>query len=197
MQNSNKFYNFFIYSDTGACLYKLSSEKTFDMSLQGIFQALFYTSSDLKFDIKTFTTDFGLMSYKPFNFQNKNILLALVIPNYFGDEELADLITENILDYLYSALVTHIGLTDLYNFISTSDLEILKKFIEIFEPTLKYILSNFMNLNLMLKSEKKYEINKEILYPIKHYLENFKNYLKIDFLCLTINSSIVWASPDW
>jgi len=48
-----------------------------------------------------------------------------------------------------------------------------------------------------LKSEKKYEINKEILYPIKHYLENFKNFLKVDFLCLSINSSIVWASPDW
>ncbi len=203
--NTNKFYHLFIYSDNGSCIYKLSSENIFDQSLQGIFQALFYTATDYNFDIKSLSTDFGLLSFKSYkqnrdhkdNKDDKSLLFAIILPNYYGDEELAEHFADRLLDYIYHALVMHIGLKDLYTFLSSSEIEVLKKLIETYEPTIKYILSNTNNLSLILKSEKKYEIKKEVLYPIKHYLDSFRNFLKVDFLCLTINSTIVWASPDW
>lgn len=195
--SSDELYNFFIYSDSGDLIYKISNDKNFDESIQRILQALYFTASDLNCEVNFLSTDFGLLSYKSYNYKTRSILLALVVPNYFGDEELAELISERVLDYLYDILVIHIGLIDLYSFESQSQIEKLKKLIEIYEISLTHILINFKKINFLIKSEKKFEINKDLLYPIRHYLENFKNMTKIDFLCLTINSTVVWASTDW
>jgi len=60
-----------------------------------------------------------------------------------------------------------------------------------------YLLKNHKNLSLLLKLEKKIEVVKDVLFPVKHYMESFKSQLKQDFMCLLVNDSIVWASPDW
>ena len=193
----NNLFHFFIYSDSGSCIYKLSSENNFDNSIQGILQALYFTTLDNNFGIKTVSTEYGTLAFKSFKSEDKVLLMALIISDYFGDEELTEIVLDRILDYLYSVLVMHIGLTDLFFFHSPHEIDTLKKLIEIFQPSLKYILTNWMKLNFLLKSERKVEISKEVLYPIKHYVENFKNVLKVDFLCLVVNSAIVWASSDW
>jgi len=190
-------YNFLIYSDSGDLIYKISNDTNFDESITRILQALYFTASDLNTEVNLLSTDFGALSYKSYSYGNRNILLALVFPNYFGDEELCELVLERIIDYLYDILVIHIGLIDLFSFESQSQIEKLKKLIENFENSLKYLLINYDSLNFLLKSERKFEISKDLLYPIRHYLENFKNIAKIDFICLTINSTVVWASADW
>ena len=104
IQNNN-FFHFFIYTDYGACLYKLSSEKEFDASMQGVLQALYFTSQDLNYEINLVTTEFGLLAYKLFSYpcdKTKSLLLYLIIPNYFGDEELTEKIVVKTLEYIYN-----------------------------------------------------------------------------------------------
>jgi hypothetical protein len=194
---SNNLCHFFIFSEIGNCLYKHSTEENLDLSLQGILQALFFTANDYNSEIKTISTDSGLLGYKSFQFKEKTILFAIVLPNYFGEEELSYLIIERVLEYLYNILVMHIGLIDLYNNNSPNEIEKLKRMFDTYEPSIFYILKNFSKLNFLLRCEKKFEIEKDVMYPIKHYLENFKNFLKVDFLCLLINGCILWASADW
>lgn len=193
----NNCYLFFIFSENGNCLHKITTDTNFEPSLQGILQALYFTATDYNCEIKTISSDNGILGYKSYNYKEKNILFALVVPNYFGEEELADIILERTIDYLFNILVIHIGYVDLFNHNSQTDLEKLKKMLENYDYSLKHILKNFRNLSFMLKSEKKFEVSKDILYPIKHYFENFKNILKVDFVCFVVNESVVWASSDW
>jgi hypothetical protein len=207
----NNFFNFFIYSENGSLIYKVISEENIDTSIQGILQAIYFTGEDFNFKLKTLSTDFGLLAFKAFEsekfikktnekFRNinleKNILFAIIFPNYFGDEDLCDFIMERILDYLFDILIIHIGAIDLFCN-KSKELEIFKKQLNIFQYSLEYILRNFFDMNLLLKSEKKLEVSKEVLYPIKHYLEEIKNSMKIDFICLLYNDSIIWASQYW
>lgn len=127
---------------------------------------------------------------------DKNILLCLIYPNFFGDEELSDFLMERILDYVFDILVIHIGTVDLFS-TNAQEVEKLKKQLDLFQPTLDYILKNFSNLDFIFKSEKKLEVARDVLYPIKHYLENIKNAMKLDFICLLCNDAIVWASNYW
>jgi hypothetical protein len=205
-QQSNgleNFYHFFIYTDTGSCLYKLSSEKDrdkeFDQSVQGILQALFFTSTDLNCDLKILSTDYGLLSYKSFKQENtdNSLLLAIILPNTFGDEDLALLISHRILDYIYYTLIMHIGIIDVYSFSSNTQVDSLKKLIDLYESSLTYILNNYQSLPLLLQSERKLEVSNEVLYPIRHYLENMKNFLKVNFMSFYVNDSLVWNSSDW
>jgi hypothetical protein len=52
-------------------------------------------------------------------------------------------------------------------------------------------------MSFLLKCEQRLDANKEILYPIKHYLELLKNFLKVDFFCFTYKDRVAWSSSDW
>lgn len=199
-------FHFFIYTDSGSCLYKLSSEKEkdkeFDKSIQGILQALYFTSTDVNYgnsELKLLTCDYGLLSYKSFKQENTedSLLFALILPNTFGDEDLALMIVHRIMDYIYYCLVMHIGIIDLYTFSSNIQIDNLKKLIDLYEPSICYILNNYQSLPLLLQSEKRLEVKNEVLYPIRHYLENMKNSLKISFMSFYVNDSLVWNNIDW
>jgi hypothetical protein len=49
----------------------------------------------------------------------------------------------------------------------------------------------------VLKSEKKIEVSKDIIYPIKYYFNTFKTKLKVDFVCATIENFVLWATNSW
>jgi hypothetical protein len=126
----NNYYNFFIYSDNGSCIYKLSSECSIDQSMQGIIQALYYTASDYHSEIKIISTEMGVLSYKSYTHNDKSLLFAIIFPDNFGDEELCELLTERLIDYLYNILVIHIGFVDLFCN-SQNEIEMLKKLIDV------------------------------------------------------------------
>jgi len=223
------FYNFFIYSENGDLIFKITTDQNIDQSIQGILQAIFFTGDDYSFKLRTLSTDFGVLGFKLFEYnkfltkgkqknvdlkkiQNnsdtnsnfisknesneKNILFCLVYPNFFGDEDLTDFFIERILNYIFNILIIQIGCIDVFS-TNIQEVDILKKQLELFQPSIEYILKNFSCLDFLLKSEKKLEVGKDILYPIKHYLEQFKNGLKLDFLCLLNNNSVIWASNYW
>ncbi len=215
----NDFYNLFIYSENGNLIYKLITDENIDNSIQGILQAMFFTGEDYSFKLRTLSTDYGILGFKQFNsnkfmksdktknvnndqiinknqVSEKNLLFCLIIPNFFGDENLSDFIIDRIMNYIFDILIIHIGCVDLFSS-NGQEIEKLKKQLEIFQYSVETILKRFSNLELLLKSEKKLEISKDILYPIKHYMEQMKNALKLDFLCLIDNNSIVWASNNW
>lgn len=225
----NDFYNFFIYSENGDLIFKITTDLNVDQSIQGILQAIFFTGEDYSFKLRTLSTDFGVLGFKLFDYnkfipkgkQNnsdakknhnncdtnsnlisknelseKNILLCLVYPNYFGDEDLTDFYIERILNYIFDILIIQIGCIDVFS-TNLQEVEILKKQLELFQPSIEFILKNFSSLDFLLKSEKKLEVGKDILYPIKHYLEQLKNEMKLDFLCLLNNHSVIWASNYW
>ena len=48
-----------------------------------------------------------------------------------------------------------------------------------------------------MKSEKKVEVSKDIIYPIKYYFNTLKTKLKADFICATIENLILWATNSW
>jgi len=54
-----------------------------------------------------------------------------------------------------------------------------------------------MNLDLLLKSERKYEISKDTLYPLKHYMDTFKEKLKVEFACISVDDAIAWCNVEW
>ena len=194
------YYNFFVYSDTGSCIYKIlsSTNKEDDIgAMQGIIQALFFTSNDLNCNINILSTELGVLSFKHYQYKDNTILLVLIFPNYFGDENICELITRNLLDFIYHALVIHIGITDLFSFKTSNDIEKLRRYIEVFEKTILYLIENYSSLSLLLKAERKYELEKDAIYSIKYYLEKVKVKLKVDLICLTARNNIVWASSDW
>jgi hypothetical protein len=124
-------YYFYIYSDNGTCIYKLSGDNNFDQSMQGIIQALYYTASDFHSELKIISTEMGVLAYKSYTHNEKSLLFAIIIPDNFGDEELCELITERIIEYLYNVLVIHVGLTDLFSS-SQNEIELLKRLIDVF-----------------------------------------------------------------
>ena len=65
----------------------------------------FKTASDYKFKLKIISSDLALLAYKVFNYKGTDILLALIFPNNFGSEDLAQFLIERVLDYIYYALV--------------------------------------------------------------------------------------------
>jgi hypothetical protein len=130
MNTYTRHYQFYIYSDNGTCIYKLSSDTNLNQSMQGIIQALYYTASDYHSELKIISTEIGVLSYKSYTLNDRSLLLAIIIPDNFGDEELCELLTERIIEYLYNILVIHIGLTDLYCN-SQNEIELLKRLIDV------------------------------------------------------------------
>ena len=197
------YYNFFIFTDTGSCIFKISSDKNDKNSfqnigaMQGIIQALFFTAIDLKCNIHSLNTELGILCYKAFTYNENTLLLSLMFPNYYCDENLCLNITQNILDYIYHILLIHIGVTDLFSFSNSNDIEKLRRYLDLYKNSIKYILNNHTKLNLILKAEKKYEIDKDVIYSIKFYLEKIKKNLKLDLIAITVKNIIVWASSDW
>jgi len=83
-------------------------------------------------------SELGIIGYKNFSYKDSNILFCLIFPNYYGDEELAEILIDKILDYIYYALIMHIGLYDLFHVLNPQEIEKFKKFLEV-----HYILFNF------------------------------------------------------
>lgn len=197
------YYNFFIFTDTGSCIFKISSDEKDKNSfqnigaMQGIIQALFFTAIDLKCHIHSLNTELGILCYKAFTNNENTLLLALMFPNYYCDENLCLNITQNILDYVYHILLIHIGVTDLFSFSNSNDIEKLRRYLDLYKNSIKYILNHHTKLNLILKAEKKYEFDKDVIYSIKFYLEKIKKNLKLDLIAITVKNIIVWASSDW
>lgn len=217
------YYLFFIYSDSGSCIYKTKTKninkKNINLNnkidtlndedsspdeidkeigaMQGIIQALFFTSMDLKCQLHMISTDVGLLAYRAYSYDNNTLLLTLIFPNYFGDETLSHRISQLLLNYIYHFLLMNIGKKNLYKFKNSNEIEKLKKLIDIYNEGIHYILNNYSSLTFLLRAEKKLQIEKDIIYSVKFYLEKLKKNIKIDLICLTINNNLIWASSDW
>ena len=217
VEDSLPYYRFFIYSDTGSCIYKAktrdnkkqnNNEFEFDNSdndlidkdlgaIQGIIQAIFFTPMDLKCELHLISTDVGFLAYKAFTYKNSTLLLALIFPNYYSDETLTHKISQLLLNYIYSFLLMNIGKKTLFKFSNSNEIDKLRKIIDIYNEGIHYILCNHSSLTFLLKAEKKLQIEKDIIYSVKYYLEKLKKSIKADLICLTIDNSIVWASSEW
>ena len=214
------YYKLFIYSDSGTCIYKLKSKDIKNIintdndsfeeeeqdnegvdkdlgAIQGIIQAAYFTPLDIECEIHMISTDVGLLSYKAFTFEKNILLFALIFPNYYSDETLSQHISKLLLEYIYNFLLMNIGKRSLFKFNNSSEIEILRNIINIYSYGIHYILNNHSSLTFLLKAEKKLQIDKDVIYSIKHYIEIFKKSMKIDILCLTLDDNIVWASSDW
>ena len=217
-KKNSPYYKLFIYSDSGTCIYKL---KTQDMenipnnnelldedsdnegvdkelgAIQGIIQAVYFTPLDIDCEVHLISTDVGILSYKAFFFEKNILLLALIFPNFYSDETLSHRISKLLLEYIYNYLLMNIGKKTLFKFGNSSEIEKLRKIIDIYSYGIHHILNNHSSLSFLLKAEKKIQIDKDVIYSIKHYLEKFKKSIKNDLLCLTLDNNIVWASSDW
>jgi hypothetical protein len=199
MSNSSSFLHFLIFTDTGSLVYKVSNQEEIDASMQGILQAIFCTSEELNCGIQSISTDHGLISFSSLKspFDDSSLIFVLISPNFFGDEEVMETVIARLFEYIHSLLVIQLGIRDLFNFSNPAETETLKKLILNFTASIKFVLNNYTNLNFLLQAERKYEINNESNYPIKHYLEQFKSLIKVEFMCLSINNSVVWSTQDW
>ncbi len=218
IEDSPPYYRLFIYSDTGSCIYKVKTKdikkqnnnnELYDEdiedegvdkdlgAIQGIIQAICFTPMDLNCELHMISTDVGLLAYKAFTYENNTLLLALIFPNYYSDETLSHRISQLLLNYIYNFLLMTIGKKTLYKFSNSNEIGKLRKIIDIYNDGIHYILNNHSSLTLLLKAEKKLQIEKDIIYSIKHYLEKLKKSIKVDLICLTIENSVVWASSEW
>ena len=91
----------------------------------------------------------------------------------------------------------NIGKKTLFKFTNSNDVEKLRRIIDIYNDGIHHILNNHSSLTFLLKAEKKLQIEKDIIYSVKYYLEKIKKSIKTDLICLTIENSIVWASSEW
>ena len=217
--NIQPYYKLFIYSDSGTCIYRLKTQDMANINkdnneffeedsdnegvdkelgaIQGIIQAAYFTPLDIECEVHMISTDVGLLSYKAFIFEKNILLLALIFPNYYSDETLSHRISKLLLEYIYNFLLMNIGKRTLFKFGNSFEIEKLRKIIDIYSYGIHYILNNHSSLTFLLKAEKKLQIDKDIIYSIKHYIEKFKKTIKKDLLCLTVDNNIVWASSDW
>ena len=213
--NCQPYYKLFIYSDSGTCIYKLKTKDIIDNdeiiddesenegidkelgAIQGIIQAVYFTPLDIECKVHMISTDVGLLSYKAFTFEKNILLLALIFPNYYSDETLSHRISKLLLEYIYYYLLMNIGKRTLFKFGNSSEIDRLRKIIDNYSYGIHYILNNHSSLTFLLKAEKKLQIDKDVIYSLKHYIEKFKQSIKKDILCLTLDNNIVWASSDW
>jgi len=214
--NSQVYYKLFIYSDSGTCIYhknyndnKTNIDESFKEesdnegidkelgAIQGIIQAVYFTPLDIDCEIHMISTDIGLLSYKAFTYEKNILLLALIFPNFYSDETLSHRITKLLLEYIYNFLVMNIGKKSLFKFGNSTEIEKLRRIIDIYSFGINYILNNHSSLTFLLKAEKKLQIDKDVIYGIKHYIDEFIKTIKKDIFCLTFEDSIVCASSNW
>ena len=219
--NSQPYYKLFIYSDSGTCIYKLKTQdmkninnNTFNDesieeesenegvdkelgAIQGIIQAVYFTPLDIECEVHMISTDVGLLSYKALTYEKNILLLALIFPNYYADETLSHRISKLLLEYIYNFLLMNIGKKALFKFANSNEIEMLRRIIDNYSYGIHYILNNHSSLTFLLKAEKELQINKDVIYGIKHYLEKFKKSIKKDIICLTVDNNIICASSDW
>jgi hypothetical protein len=81
--------------------------------------------------MKAICSESGMIGYKLYPYKQTNILLAILFPNNYGSEEIAQFMIERILDYMFYALLMHIGYVDLFNHKSMQEIDSLKKMIEV------------------------------------------------------------------
>ena len=194
-ENISPYFKFFIFSDSGSCIYRT---RTRDMSMhndndifeddekdndgidkdlgamQGIIQASFFTSLDLNCEIHMIATDIGLLAYKAFIDNNNILLLSLIFPNYYSDETLSHKISQLLLNYIYHFLLMNIGKKLLFKISNSNDVDKLRRIISIYEDGIQYILNNHSSLTFLLKAEKKLQVDKDFIYSVKFYLEKMK-----------------------
>ena len=217
LEDNPPYYRLFIFSDTNSCIYKVktkdikknNNDELYDEdsendgvdkdlgAIQGIIQAIFFTPMDLNCELHMISTDVGFLAYKAFTYENNTLLLALIFPNYYSDETLSHRISQLLLNYIYNFLLMNIGKKTLFKFSNSNEIEKLRRIIDIYSDGIHHILNNHSSLTFLLKAEKKLQIEKDIIYSIKYYLEKLKKSIKVDLICLTIENSVVWASSEW
>ena len=212
--NTQIYYKLFIYSDSGTCIYhknyydNKNNESTEDESenegvdkelgaIQGIIQAVYFTPLDIDCEIHMISTDIGLLSYKAFIYEKNILLLALIFPNFYSDETLSHRISKLLLEYIYNFLLMNIGKKTLFKFGNSNEIEKLRRIIDIYSFGIHYILNNHSSLTFLLKAEKKIQVDKDVIYGIKHYIDDFIKSIKKDIFCLTVDDNIVCASSNW
>ena len=85
----------------------------------------------------------------------------------------------------------------LFKFGNSNEIEKLRRIIDIYSFGINYILNNHSSLTFLLKAEKKLQIDKDVIYGIKHYIDEFIKTIKKDIFCLTFEDNIVCASSNW
>ena len=214
--NSQIYYKLFIYSDSGTCIYhknynddKNNNNESIDEesenegidkelgAIQGIIQAVYFTPLDIDCEIHMISTDIGLLSYKAFTYEKNILLLALIFPNFYSDETLSHRISKLLLEYIYNFLLMNIGKKSLFKFGNSNEIEKLRRIIDIYSFGIHYILNNHSSLTFLLKAEKKLQVDKDVIYGIKHYIDDFIKSIKKDIFCLTVDNNIVCASSNW
>lgn len=190
--------NLYIFNDSGTCiLHKEPIIPNVENAYKGILQALYYTSKDNNFSLKTISTEDATISFKKFDHKENSILICIISPNDYGDENLAEEVIENFLTIVYYSLVMHIGLFDLFNNNSPIEQEKCKKFFEIYSFTLDYIIENFNLVPIMFQCEKRIDIGKEISFTIKNYMDKLKSKLSLEFVGMYFNDGLIWNSNEW
>lgn len=190
--------NLLVFNENGTCLvHKEPYNSILDASFKGIIQALFYTSDEFSFDIKTISTDEGVITYKKYEHKESSILVCLIFPNNFGDENLLDTCMDNLFKFLYHALLMHIGYYDLFHVNTNIEIEKIKKFFEIYNHTVEYILGNYSNPSILLTSEQRVDVNKDSNYSIKNYMDTIKQEVNQDFMALYFNNGLIWNTNEW
>ncbi len=87
---------------------------------------------DLNFQISVISSETAILGYKAYTNKKSTILLSLILPNMYADEEVAQLLVERTIDYIYYGLLMHLGKNDLYNNTTPMDIDKLKKLIEVY-----------------------------------------------------------------
>ena len=119
--NPTSFFNFFIFTDTDSFVFRVISKNNVNNfndigAMQGIIYALFFSSLDLKCNFHFLTTELRCLGYKSYIYKDNILLLDLIFPNYYTDENLCNTIIQNLIDYLYHICFIHIGIIDLFSF---------------------------------------------------------------------------------
>ena len=200
------YYKFYIFSDLGTCVYNLNSSEidnnvddNNEQSMQGIIQALFLTSMELNCEINLISTNLGSLIYKSYsqnNLKTNVLLLAIILPNFFADEELCQKVVQRMLDFIYHSLIVSIGIDDLYKFSSSAESTELKQKISLYSKSIEHIIKNYDNLSYLLLAKEQVHVDKDVVYSIKFYMEKLLKKLDVEFICLTINDIVLYESEE-
>jgi hypothetical protein len=71
--------------------------------------------------LHTISTDVGLLAYKAFMYEKNTLLLALIFPNFYSDENLNHAISQLLLNYIYNFLLMNIRENTLFKFSNSNE----------------------------------------------------------------------------
>ena len=69
----------------------------------------------------TISTDVGLLTYNAFMYEKNTLLLALIFPNFYSDENLSHTISQLLINYIYNFLMMNIREKTLFKFSNSNE----------------------------------------------------------------------------